>query len=110
MLLISYFFLSAFSLFLYCPHNVSACYTHPAMWHLVKFNCCFVGKNPEINEEDLLTVPDGWKDPGISKEDNPHGALAESSFATLFPKYREKYLKECWPLVKKSLADNVITI
>ncbi|WAR03492.1 KRR1-like protein [Mya arenaria] len=57
-------------------------------------------------EEDLLVVPDGWKDPGISKEDNPHGVLAESSFATLFPKYREKYLKECWPLVKKTLSDH----
>ena len=66
----------------------------------------FSEKKKEKDEE-LLTVPEGWKEPGISKEDNPHGMLAESSFATLFPKYREKYLKDCWPLVKKKLEEFV---
>ncbi|XP_070611840.1 KRR1 small subunit processome component homolog [Erythrolamprus reginae] len=60
------------------------------------------------DESELLTVPDGWKEPPFTKEDNPRGLLEESSFATLFPKYREAYLKESWPLVQKALNEHHI--
>ena len=47
----------------------------------------------------------GMKIPKFAPEDNPNGMIEESSFATLFPKYREKYLREVWPLVQKTLAE-----
>ncbi|XP_061662675.1 KRR1 small subunit processome component homolog isoform X1 [Syngnathoides biaculeatus] len=62
----------------------------------------------QTDEADLLTVPDGWKEQPFTKEDNPRGMLEESSFATLFPKYRESYLKDCWPLVEKALGETYI--
>lgn len=52
----------------------------------------------------LLEVPKDWKEQAFTRECNPNGGVfAESSFATLFPKYREKYLSESWPLVQQKL-------
>lgn len=53
-------------------------------------------------------VDDAWamKIPDFKKDDNPNGVVEESSFATLFPRYREKYLREAWPLVQKTLSGN----
>ncbi|KAF4518022.1 hypothetical protein B566_EDAN009255 [Ephemera danica] len=55
-------------------------------------------------------VDNAWslKLPEFTKEDCKHRLLEESSFATLFPKYREKYLRECWPLVQKTLDEHFI--
>ncbi|KAK7550931.1 ribosomal RNA assembly protein mis3 [Phyllosticta citricarpa] len=47
---------------------------------------------------------DKWKIDDFKPEDNIGGSFAEeSSFATLFPKYREVYLREAWPLITRSL-------
>lgn len=42
-------------------------------------------------------------------EDNAGGTFAEeSSFVSLFPKYREVYLKEVWPMVTRALEKHGI--
>jgi len=47
---------------------------------------------------------DKWKIEEFKPDDNAGGTFAEeSSFATLFPKYREIYLREAWPLITRSL-------
>ncbi|CAM9154305.1 unnamed protein product [Ectocarpus sp. 6 AP-2014] len=46
---------------------------------------------------------DHWSIPDWKEDNMKSGLLEESSFATLFPKYREKYLREVWPIVTKAL-------
>mmetsp|Transcript_19160 Transcript_19160/g.35757 ORF Transcript_19160/g.35757 Transcript_19160/m.35757 type:complete len:379 (+) Transcript_19160:60-1196(+) len=49
---------------------------------------------------------DHWKNEPWNEENDqlPGGRLLEeSSFATLFPKYRENYLRQVWPVVTKAL-------
>jgi len=50
---------------------------------------------------------DKWKPVTISPEEVAGPFLEESSFATLFPKYREKYLREMWPHVTRALDKHV---
>jgi hypothetical protein len=56
----------------------------------------------------LLTAQQ-WKVDPFTKEDNTNPFTEESSFATLFPKYREQYLRENWGLVTKALDKQVQT-
>jgi len=59
-------------------------------------------KEKEENDTEDYEIPKGvdpWAPIPITKEDNPTGLLEESSFAILFPKYREKYLQSVWPAV-----------
>lgn len=52
---------------------------------------------------------DKWKVEEFKPTDNAGGTFAEeSSFATLFPKYREIYLKQSWPMITKSLEKHGI--
>lgn len=53
------------------------------------------------------TYPDQIEE--FKAEDNAGGTFAEeSSFATLFPKYREFYLKESWPMITRALEKHGI--
>lgn len=52
--------------------------------------------NDQINHWEIQE----WKEEDSSAS---KAFLEESSFATLFPKYREKYLREVWPIVTKAL-------
>jgi len=54
---------------------------------------------PWDNNPDL----DKWEVEEFKPEYNKNGMTEESSFSVLFPQYREKYIKEIWPLVKKAL-------
>lgn len=61
------------------------------------------------SNSDYVDVPKDWKEPEFKPEDNPHGRLfALSSYITLFPKYREKYIREIWPALKKVMLEHHI--
>ncbi len=52
---------------------------------------------------------DKWKIEPFAPGDNAGGVFTEeSSFAVLFPKYREAYLTEAWPLVTRALKKHGI--
>lgn len=48
---------------------------------------------------------DKFKIDKFEKGDMKAPLQEESSFAVLFPQYREKYIKEIWPLIKKALKE-----
>ena len=48
---------------------------------------------------------DKWKIEPFAKDDMKNPLTEESSFCVLFPQYREKYIKEIWPFIKKALKD-----
>lgn len=59
-------------------------------------------------EKDEEEAVDPWNIEEWKEGDMPGPLLEESSFATLFPKYREKYLREVWPQVTRLLLKSGI--
>eukprot|EP00922_Rhytidocystis_sp_ex-Travisia-forbesii_P060418 GHVS01089546.1.p1 GENE.GHVS01089546.1~~GHVS01089546.1.p1 ORF type:complete len:285 (+),score=48.11 GHVS01089546.1:130-984(+) len=51
-----------------------------------------------------------WTIDEFKPEHNPTGMLEESSFATLFPQYREQYLKTIWADVKLAMSQHHICV
>eukprot|EP01119_Soliformovum_irregulare_P015621 TRINITY_DN4418_c0_g1_i1.p1 TRINITY_DN4418_c0_g1~~TRINITY_DN4418_c0_g1_i1.p1 ORF type:complete len:368 (+),score=104.27 TRINITY_DN4418_c0_g1_i1:24-1106(+) len=56
-------------------------------------------------EEDKNEEVNFWKEESFNRGDMATPLLEESSFATTFPTYREKYLQEVWSILQKALAD-----
>lgn len=69
-----------------------------------------VNKNKRFRKEKPWDTDDinHWEVVKIGQEDNVKPFTEESSFATLFPKYREGYLKSIWELVTKALEKHGI--
>ncbi|KAI6699029.1 hypothetical protein NL676_019148 [Syzygium grande] len=63
------------------------------------------GKHDKPKPWDEDPSIDRWRIEKFDPSWNEGGMLEVSSFSTLFPQYREKYLQEAWPLVK--VADSV---
>ncbi|CAI0409726.1 unnamed protein product [Linum tenue] len=51
---------------------------------------------------------DHWKVEKFDPSWNESGMLEVSEFATLFPSYREKYIRDVWPMVKSALKEHGI--
>ncbi|KAJ2613428.1 ribosomal RNA assembly protein krr1 [Coemansia sp. RSA 1365] len=60
-------------------------------------------EKPDLIDMSTVSEEEIKKALSFSPEDMAGPLLEESSFATLFPKYREGYLREVWPLVTKAL-------
>lgn len=63
-------------------------------------------KNNEKKQQTVEDITDNpWRIPipKFTEADNPVGTIYESTFSLLFPKYREEYMKEYFPLIKKAL-------
>ncbi|CAH8610379.1 unnamed protein product [Schistosoma guineensis] len=83
----------------------------PKVQGWVPYKAFSAKRNEEVSEPKYAEVPKDWKEPKFTPEDNPHGRLfASSSYTTLFPKYREKYLSEIWPALRRIMMEHHIRV
>ncbi|WZZ22823.1 hypothetical protein YC2023_124210 [Brassica napus] len=61
------------------------------------------GKHDKLKPWDDDPNIDRWKVEKFDPAWNPTGMLEVSSFSTLFPQYREKYLQDSWPTIESAL-------
>ncbi|KAI6687050.1 hypothetical protein NL676_023878 [Syzygium grande] len=66
------------------------------------------GKHDKPKPWDEDPSIDRWRIEKFDPSWNEGGMLEVSSFSTLFPQYREKYLQEAWPLVKSALKEYAV--
>lgn len=67
-----------------------------------------MGKHKNVDKPWEDDSVDHWKQESFAKEDMAHHLTEESSFAVLFPSYREAYLREAWPAVTSTLKEHGI--
>ncbi|XP_047049337.1 KRR1 small subunit processome component homolog [Lolium rigidum] len=63
------------------------------------------GKHDKEKPWDQDPTIDRWTVDKFDPSWNEGGLLEVSSFSTLFPEYREKYLQDAWPIVKGALKE-----
>ncbi|KAH9305117.1 hypothetical protein KI387_009521, partial [Taxus chinensis] len=67
----------------------------------------YKGKHDKPKPWDTPDI-DHWKVDKFDPSWNEAGMLDVSSFSTLFPQYREKYLQDAWPVVTRALKEHGI--
>ncbi|KAK8971265.1 hypothetical protein KSP40_PGU021056 [Platanthera guangdongensis] len=67
------------------------------------------GKHDKPKPWDEDPSIDHWKVEKFDPSWNESGMLDVSSFAILFPQYREKYLQEAWPIIRLALKEHGIS-
>lgn len=68
--------------------------------------CWRPGGSSRHTRPTLRPVPVACRNEPFAKEDMKNPLTEESSFAVLFPAYREKYLREAWPQVTSLLKEH----